>query len=144
MHSCRPMFYTYLTTQLIRVYVCAFFLVLCVSVCASETASRQEIVAHISGWPVALVKEEGWMREGGDARLPRCPNSPEFWQPIRGEQIRPHTCFVFGELAVEAVQRQMLWPSGRSGHRTFHLLSFSISFSRMLIYTRGAASNLYE
>lgn len=113
--------------------------------CVSEAASKQEIVAPISGQPIASVKEEGTLREGGnEAQLPCRPNSPEFWQAIRGDQIRPHTCFMFGELAVSAVQGQMLWPRGRSGHHIFHLLSFSISFSRMLIYTRVAASNLYE
>lgn len=62
------------------------------------------------------MKEEGWVGERGDARLLCCPLSPEFWQPIRGKQIRPHTCFMFGELAVgcsetDAVARWEEWTS---------------------------------
>lgn len=111
----------------------------------AASKQAQEIVAPISAWPVSLVKEEG-LCSGKEAMHGRLAVTVawDFWQPIRGEQIRPHTCLTFGELAVRAVQGQMLWPGGRSGHCTFHLLSSSISFSRMLIYTRGVAANLYE
>lgn len=83
-------------------------------------------------------------RKGVTARLLCCPLSPEFWQPIRGRQIRTHTCFMFGELAVscseaDAVARWEEWTSHFSSPVSLHFL-----YSRMLIYTRVAAANLFE
>lgn len=79
-----------------------------------ESTSSQEIVAHISSQPVVMVKKEARVREKCYAWLLCCPLSPEFWQAIRGKQIRPHTCLTFGELAVscsetDAVARWEEW-----------------------------------
>lgn len=127
------------------VCVCAC-LALCDSVCWGQHPNRHRklLLLSVPGRYLWL-KEEGLCsgKEAMHGRL-AVPAAWDFWQPIRGEQIRPHTCLTFGELAARVVQGQMLRPGGRSGHRTFHLLSSSISFSGMLIYTRGAAANLYE
>lgn len=44
--------------------------------------------------------------------------------PSEENQIRPCTCVMFGELAAAAIRRQMLGPSGRSGHCVFHFPVF--------------------
>lgn len=109
-HTCKPMFHTYLNTQLLWVCVHAFLYRVCVCfffslsgyvyVCKRQHTDRKLLLISVAGQWLQWRKEEGWVREGGDARLPCCPLSPEFWQPIRGKQIRPRTCFMFGELAV--------------------------------------------
>lgn len=123
----------------------------CVCVCVRYSSIQTGNCCSYQ-WPASSFGEGGGGqgeggREGGDAWLLCCPLSPEFWQPIRGEQIRPHTCFMFGELAVSCSETdaEALWEEWTSHFPSPVILHFL--YGRMLIYTgaaAAAASNLYE
>lgn len=116
---CKPMFNTYQNTPLLRVCVPAFLS--CMYVFYAYFCITVNCLTGNCQWLASSLGElVGLSEEGQDALLPCCPLSPEFWQLIRGEQIRPHTCFMFGEPAVccletDAVDQWEEW--------TLHFLS---------------------
>lgn len=75
------------------------FVRVCLPACVRRQHPDRKLLLISAAGQCALVKEEGRVR-GGEAWLPCCPPCLWiFWQPIRGRAIRPHTCFMFGELA---------------------------------------------